>query len=309
MDYSRKKNWVYITKREKRIHPVDVFYVYPTVYVHPNKSKNYMNTNSPFYRALATMVSFWQVQPFVHTGNVFIPHYRQAGMESLKMEAEEFVKVSERPYFDVRDAFLYYMEHLNGGRPFILAGHSQGSAMLLNLLRREFADGKYDRQFVAAYLPGYSVVKDDFIIYPHLKLAKKEDDLGVIITYNSSAKGLKLISVVREGAYCVNPLDWSHRSGYVGKEKNEGSVLFEYKKISISKKNFTGAYCDKKTGALIIDDDALNELLHIKIGFLNRILLSKNSLHMLDIALFHRNLQYNAKKRADKFLESYGKFY
>ena len=39
------------------------------------------------------------------------------------------------PYDDITAALDYYFENYNGGRPFIIAGHSQGSAMVLLLLR------------------------------------------------------------------------------------------------------------------------------------------------------------------------------
>lgn len=304
MDYSFKSNWLFRPRKEKRIKDTDVFYVYPTVYIHSKKSKrHHMNVYNPFYRFLARIVSWWQVQPFAHSCNVFVPCYRQVGLESLEMTEQQFFHEARMPYEDVRAAFLYYMKYLNEGRPFVLAGHSQGSAMLQELLRREFGKGKYDKQFVAAYLPGFSLVHDDFIIFPHLKLAKHADDLGVIISYNTSAKGLRRMRVIRKNALCVNPVSWSLSQDHAPKSLNEASVLFEYKKFSISKKQFTGAYVDKKKGTLMIDDDAFYELLHIRIGFLNWILMNKRSLHMLDIALFHRNLQHNVQKRIAKFCE------
>ena len=64
-------------------------------------------------------------------------YYRQVGLESFKMPLADFLEASRKPYQDVKDAFYYYLEHYNEGRPFILAGHSQGSAMLLELMRRE----------------------------------------------------------------------------------------------------------------------------------------------------------------------------
>jgi carboxypeptidase C (cathepsin A) len=36
---------------------------------------------------------------------------------------------------DVKKAFKYYLKHHNEGRPFILAGHSQGSQHIANLVR------------------------------------------------------------------------------------------------------------------------------------------------------------------------------
>jgi len=266
-----------------------------------------MNIHNPLYRMFASIVSWWQLQPFDHSCNCFAPYYRQLGLESLKMPVQDFLDNIRYPYEDLKNAFYYYMDHLNGGRPFILVGHSQGSALLQELLRLEFSDGQFDRQFIAAYVSGFSMVHSDFEVFPHLKLAQAADDIGVIITYNSSAKGRKPSRVIRPGAVCVNPLNWRHDGQYAGKELNIASVLFEYKKFSIARKHFTGAQVDEETGMLLIDSDALNKLMHMRLGFLNHVLMNRGSLHMLDIALFHRNLQYNAAIRIQRFLELHGK--
>ncbi|MGI6152859.1 MAG: DUF3089 domain-containing protein [Christensenellaceae bacterium] len=307
MDYSARHNWVFAPKKRKQKHLVDVFYVYPTVYVHPNQNKNhYMPVGNPLYRLFAIVISWWQSRVFCRSCNIFAPYYRQVGLECLKMTDAEFKESARHPFEDVRKAFFYYLNHLNEGRPFILAGHSQGSAMLMQLMREEFKGDRYKKQFVAAYLPGFSLGHDDFIIHPQFRLAKAEDDLGVVITYNTSAKGLSLMRVVHKDAVCVNPLNWKHTAEYAGKELNLGSVLFEAGRVSIARKHFTGAYIDMKQHVLIIDRDALDELLHIRIGFFNRILMNRGSLHMLDYSLFHRNLQCNVKKRIEKFFEVYG---
>jgi len=58
------------------------------------------------------------------------------------------------------------LEHLNKdasgqARPFILAGHSQGSNLLLMLLERRFGDAALREQLVAAYVIGWSVTAED----------------------------------------------------------------------------------------------------------------------------------------------------
>ncbi len=307
-NYEYKASWISCPLNNDITHPVDVFFVYPTVYFHPNKNKNHnMSVKSPIFRPLARFSSWWHNRPFAHSCNVFAPFYRQAGMEILNMPKDKFLKYSRIAYSDIREAFLFYMKHLNNGRPFILAGHSQGSEMLLGLLMREFSKNEYAKQFIAAYLIGFSVTRDDFIIHPHLKIAKSEDDLGCIITYNTSAKGLPLMRVVRKGAICVNPLNFKLTEEYASKEENLGSVFFTFGKRKLQKKHFTGAYVDKKQGVVIIDDDALYELMHIKIKFLNKLLMHRQSLHTLDIALFHNNIQKNIDVRIDSHFKKHGR--
>ena len=110
--------------------------------------------------------------------------------------------------------------------------------------------------------------------------------------------------VVLPDSICINPLNWKTTTEYAPKSLNLGSVLFDFGKyFRIERKHFTGAYIDEEQGVGMIDKGALNELLHIRIGFLNMILIRRQTLHMLDIALFHRNLQKNIAVRISKFSE------
>lgn len=309
MDYSRKLNWLFRPAKPKLKHSADVFFVYPTVSGHPGKKKHHnMNPYNPLWRFLALLFTVWRSRFVSCQCNLFAPHYRQTGIESLEMKLEEAMPSFEIAYADVRDAFLYYINNLNDGRPFILAGHSQGSAMLLELLKREFSDGRYKNRFVSAYLIGFSVTKSDLAKFPHIRLAKNDADTGSVISYNTSAKGLKLMRFVREGSVCVNPLNWKQTQEYAPKKTNLGFVVFDFgKRFKLEYKHFTGAYIDKKLGVIMIDKDAMNTLLNVKIGILNKLIMSRVSLHTLDIALFHRNLQKNVALRLQRFFKARGK--
>eukprot|EP00959_Pyramimonas_sp_CCMP1952_P256905 5367333-Pyramimonas_sp.AAC.2 len=66
---------------------------------------------------------------------------------------------------DVTKAFKYYLKTYNDGRPFVIAGHSQGSqhaALLINYIEthvEEFPPDLLKNQLVCAYLPGYMIGK------------------------------------------------------------------------------------------------------------------------------------------------------
>ncbi|MEG0630252.1 MAG: DUF3089 domain-containing protein [Christensenellaceae bacterium] len=304
MDYSSKSTWAFLPKKITK--PVDVFFVYPTVYIHPRQHANhYMNIYHPLYRTLAKTSAAWQGQLFGKHCNFFAPYYRQVGMECLNMTDEEFFRTAKKPYRDIKSAFLYYLHHLNDGRPFILAGHSQGSAMLLELMRQEFKEHKLQKKLIASYLIGFSITHDDFIFYPHLKIAKAADDLGVIISYNTTAKGLNTLRVVLKDAVCVNPLNWKLDGSYAPKEQNLGAVVLSLgDKLKWTRANYTGAYVDKQKGVLMIDDDAAYRLYKAR-SFLKKILMNKGSLHMLDIPLFYENLKENVGVRIEKYLETH----
>lgn len=257
---------------------------------------------NPIYLWIAKGMSAWQGQLFARHCNFYAPHYRQLGTESFKMPLPEVMRAERMPYEDVRDAFHYYLEHYNNGRPFILAGHSQGSAMLLQLMRREFSDPFLRRKLVAAYLIGFSLTRRDFKRYPHLRLANAADDTGVIISYNTTANGLPLMRFIRPDSLCVNPLNWRHDSVYADKSQNDGAVLFQFgKKFKYEVPHYTGAYVDEERGVLIIDDDAAYELYKAR-WFFKKFLMNRGSLHMLDIALFYKNLERNVGERIAAYL-------
>lgn len=302
IDHTHRSGWLFCPRGDEIKNGADVFFLYPTVYIHPGKHRHNMNPYHLVYRFFAWCLTVWRAAVFKDSCNVFTPHYRQVGMEILDMTPDESQKYLEIAYSDVKNAFYHYINNLNGGRPFVLAGHSQGAEQLLELMKREFKDGAYADRFVGAYLIGYSVTKDDLAKNPHLKIAQGELDTGSIVTYNTSAEGLKLMKVVKDGAVCVNPLNWVTTNEYAPPETNLGSVLLDLGKcFRIERRHFTGAYIDTKKGVLMIDRAALNRLLSVHAGFLNSILLHRGTLHMLDIALFHRNLQKNVKDRLASF--------
>ncbi|MEG0382402.1 MAG: DUF3089 domain-containing protein [Christensenella sp.] len=302
MDYSRKSHWAFLPKLKNETKDVDVFFVYPTVYAHPFRKKHHnMSMRNPFYLGIAKGVAAWQGQLFARHCNFYAPHYRQIGTESFKMPLPDLLRAERMPYADVCAAFHYYLEHYNNGRPFILAGHSQGSAMLLQLMRKEFTDPALQEKLIAAYLIGFSLTRRDLKRYPHIKLAEGETDIGSVISYNTTANGLPLMRFVRTDSICINPLNWERGSTYADKSLNDGAVLLQLgKRIKYEVHNYTGAYVDEQRGVLVIDDDAAFELYKARWIF-KKFLMNRGSLHMLDIALFYKNLEHNVEKRIDAY--------
>jgi len=107
--------------------------------------------------------------------------------------------VSDIPYKDVTAALDYYFENYNAGRPFIIASHSQGSAINRVILKNYFKDHcEYYERMIAAYSVGYSITKEDLENSPHLKFATGESDTGVVISWNTEGpNSLETVSVKR----------------------------------------------------------------------------------------------------------------
>jgi hypothetical protein len=130
--------------------PIDCFYVYPTVSEQP--SQNSDKKVDPQQRAIAQ----YQASRFSQTCRVWAPMYRQQTLGALTAGGSaEALKIA---YGDVEEAWRDYLANHNDGRGVVLIGHSQGTRMLRQLMRREI-DPKpaVRKRLVSAVLEGGNV--------------------------------------------------------------------------------------------------------------------------------------------------------
>ncbi|HVW28458.1 MAG TPA: DUF3089 domain-containing protein [Polyangiaceae bacterium] len=96
-------------------------------------------------------------------------------------------------YGDVKAAFQYYMAHYNNGRKFVIMGHSQGTAMLTQLMTELFDnDASLRKQLISALLIGGSIQvpenKDVGGTFQNIPICTKPAQVGCVIAYNSFAQ-------------------------------------------------------------------------------------------------------------------------
>lgn len=138
--------------------------------------------------------------------NFFAPYYHQFNFEAIVLPKDEFAQVYTEVAAEVCEAFDYYMNHLNQGRPFALVGFSQGSMMILDLLKH-MSDEQYG-QMVGAYMMGYRLSAED-LEHPHIIAAHDEETRGVTVSYNSVMSLDATWPLVSEGAAdAINPVNW-----------------------------------------------------------------------------------------------------
>jgi hypothetical protein len=110
-----------------------------------------------------------------------------------------------------------------------LAGHSQGSNVLIHLLSGYLKNNPsvYQRM-IAAYVIGYPVTSSYLANNPHLKFASGPDDLGVIISYNTQAPSVvppnnpvvsNIVGLV------INPITWTRTESEATTAKGLGSLM------------------------------------------------------------------------------------
>ena len=293
-DYAQTGNWAFLPAglADK---PVDVFYVYPTVF--GGAGPEQMDITNPQLREKADVQIGINAGVFTETANLFAPYYRQASIEVVWMKEREGEALLKDGYQDIVHAFEYYMAHLNQGRPFILAGFSQGSMALLNLMEKKFANPQWQKQFVAAYLIGYSVTEDDLERYPWLKMAQGETDTGVIVSYNTQLPGYGYSYVLKKGAKGINPVSWKTDSSVAPAALHKGAVIFDIvtgeKQAEIP--HFSDVWLEEKTGALAVQADGAKYNA-------SQAVFPPGVMHMYDYMFFYNNLKENVQKRTAAFL-------
>ena len=193
--------------------PVDCFYVYPTVSTDPTPNSDML--------ADAAELNVIR-QQFARFGSVcrrYAPMYRQVTLAGLRtlLAGRGGSLDHGLQYDDVRDAWQSYLEHDNQGRPFVLIGHSQGSFILAELIRREIDGKPVQARMVSAIIPGATIAvprgKDVGGAFQHVPVCRSASQTGCVIAYSSFRSTLPPPANTRFGkvadanlvAACANP--------------------------------------------------------------------------------------------------------
>lgn len=293
VDYSDKQNWAYWNDGENKT--ADLFIVCPTVDMGKGGNLNADIKNEKYRESFKGALNM-ELGIYSDAAEVYAPYYRQATFPIYSMSEQERERYLEYAYEDVRDAFLYYAEHSDADRPLILAGFSQGSDMVIRLMKDLFGDKKYADRLVAAYCIGWKLTEDEVKQYPQLKPAEGEKNTGVIVCFNSEAENIKSSLMIGENekTYAINPLNWKTDSTRADKSENLGACFTDYSgAVTKEEKNLTGAYIDEKRGALKVTDVSAAD-------YSNK-LFEDGIYHLYDYQFFFRNLQNNVKTRLSEY--------
>jgi len=287
VDYSTESNWAYFGIGDKN---TDLFLIAPTVY--GSDVVFNMPVNDAGHRRRFTGALNMQRGIYEDSTRMFAPLYGQAAFAVYGMDEAEAERYFALAYGDVRAAFMYYMEHHNEGRPFVLAGFSQGADMALRLMKEFFGDEKVNRLLVAAYIIGWRVTPEDLAAYPFLRMAEGADDVGVIVCINTEAEFVTGSIIVPETTLGINPLNWRTDGVYAPREMNRGACFTDYDgNIAQEIPHFTGAYLDGGRGVVKVTDVSPTE-------YPPRIdLFEEGIYHVYDYLFFYRNLQENVALR------------
>ncbi|MGN0222284.1 MAG: DUF3089 domain-containing protein [Prevotella sp.] len=143
---------------------------------------------------------------FYNDFNFFAPHYHQYTFECISSYPEKIDSVRRVTRMEACEAFDHYYRYQNNGRPFVLAGFSQGAEMALAVLHHLTPQQR--NNMVAAYIIGFTVTEED-LKDSAIRTATTETGYGEVVCFNTvlSAKGVW--NFVAGGTKaCINPVNW-----------------------------------------------------------------------------------------------------
>lgn len=305
-DYSNDNHWAALPWKKdmadsvpnsrvsdnQAIAEADVFFVHPTLYLEEVEGRKYVwnaDVNDDLMNDKVDGSSILnQASVFNGSCRVFAPRYRQAHITSFFTEDRKSGEAAlALAYEDVKMAFQYYLQNHNKNRPFIIAGHSQGTRHAGMLLREMVEGTELETRLIAAYIIGMPVPKDFFNDLP---VCESEDQTNCFITWATYQKGFYPKNYESyKGGVCVNPLSWKTNDEWVPRSKNLGGITWKFTKVE-----------DKINGAQVENGILWIDKPHIP----GRIFINMDNYHVADYNLFWFNIRENVGNRTRKYLNS-----
>lgn len=277
--------------------PVDVFLIGATADL-GNDGTFLTTTYRPEDREWQEKLLNLQEGVYSSVGRIYAPYYRQACLSVYYLEDAARGPWFYQAYHDVRAAFVWYLQHENQGRPFLLAGYSQGADMGLRLMEEFFDDPDLQAQLVAAYLIGWRITQEDLTAFPQLHMAQGAADTGVIISFNSEAPSVTGSIILPEGGYTygINPLNWTTDGTPADKSENPGSVdLHMDGSADHEIIGLTGCYQSPLRGTMIVPDISPKDYPPGEPLFV------EGCYHNFELNLYYRSLQQNVRDRTEAY--------
>jgi hypothetical protein len=276
---------------EKRDTTADVFFLHPTTYTSHFYGWNAKINDIDLNKQTDYTTILFQASVFNGSCRVYAPRYRQAHLRAFftkdTIEAKEALDFA---YQDLKNAFQYYLDHWNHGRPIIIASHSQGTRHAVRLLK-EFFDGKpLQKQLVCAYLVGYQVKKDEFKYIPAGNSAAQT---GCVVGWRTFRKGFvpKYVKKESGNCICVNPVTWTTSSDWSPGNLHPGILTRDFNELKFP---YTLS-CSVAEGSNILWVDFPLKL---------RRRYPIRNFHVADYNLFYLNIRKNVRDRVEEYIKS-----
>jgi hypothetical protein len=289
---------------------VDIFYVHPTTLLDRNHWTAPHDHEAANGRVDNRVMKI-QASAFNLAGNVYAPRYRQATFGAFMDESGDGVKALGVAYGDVLAAFDNFIAERNEGRPFILAGHSQGSLHLKYLLLQRITGTELSKRMVAAYIIGWPVsIEADLGAMPDVSACNRKYETGCVASFQTFGLGGDPSMVLnymettpglsgqpRKGTQmlCTNPQDWIIGSNETRSAHRGAVALPDDNSAPLGKpiNHFSGTQCGTD-GVLYLTDLPGEAWQALK--------MHGENYHAYDYHMFYMNIRENAAERAQAWL-------
>ena len=348
VDYTNLDSWAAHPDKESKVNltpkqvtpgalnkEVDVFFIHPTTYFGKENWNADIHLSGP-KELIDELVIPGQASAFAPFANVFAPRYRQATFYSFWDGASNSRQALQVAYDDIATAFQYYMEHLNQGRPFFLASHSQGTILGMRLLEEYIDPTPIHKKMIAAYLVGFRFPRDKFEnAFKNVIASNRSTDLHSVIAWDTYEEGGRAFLRLDKSEYwykneagewywekrakkkplCVNPVSWTQSLGKAYKSEHLGGVFVELER-SIRPREF---WSEEAVGVIAKGlSKPYKDLLETRCGPDGLLYITKpqplqfrlflipgGNYHNYDFWLFYMNIQENVKERITAYFEKY----
>ncbi|MBC8048480.1 MAG: DUF3089 domain-containing protein [Fimbriimonadaceae bacterium] len=266
----------------------DVFFIYPTQFYSETEWNADLN-DIKLNKQIDTRAIKNQATVFNGSCKIYAPRYRQASYNTyFSLTNPDADKAFALAYSDIKNAFQYYLDNYNDGRPIIIAGHSQGTKMAQWILRDFFDGNPLHDKLIVAYLIGTPVYNNEFkTILP----CDSANQTGCFISWRTYLEGNepKVDDMNKENIIVMNPLTFSREISLADQKLNSGGLNRDSETI-----------IPEMCNAQIHDD-----ILWVsKPDVPGKALLFLKNLHIADYNLFWLPIRENVAKRIDVYFES-----
>lgn len=194
--------------------PFAVFFVHPTSYFDRS------HWNAPLDDAEAERISRIYIRgmasPFNQASEIWAPRYRQATMGAFMTDKPDGQKALDAAYKDVEQAFAFFLASIDDDTPIVLAGHSQGSLHLMNLLKDKIAGTDLARRIAAAYIVGWPISVEHDLPVMGLPACDTAEQAGCILSWSSYAEPADPAQMIEA---------YANSTGFDGKRRGESRIL------------------------------------------------------------------------------------
>lgn len=281
-----------------------VFFIHPTSFLKKDQWNAPLDDKAS--QARARIFLRGQASAFNAVGEVWAPRYRQATLGAFLTDKPEGQQALDAAYQDVLAAFDYFVAEIPTDQPIILAGHSQGSLHLSNLLKDRVAGTPLANRIVAAYVVGWPVSVDTDIPEMGLDICEAPEQARCILSWESYAEPADYSRIVKV---------YDKTIGFNGEPRKDSKMLCSN---PINGDIDSAAPASDNLGTLKPNDDLSDATLVVggvparcdDRGFLligdppdmGPYALPGNNYHVYDYSLFWTNIRADVERRMAAFL-------